>query len=108
MGTRYTSSGTRVEYCTYYYYSTNQSYGARGGHGIPAASTSAEGAGGGGGGFYGGTSNYPYGTLPDTFQDAGGCGGNSAYNSQLGANFSTSAGQRSGNGQAQITFAGQP
>ena len=102
-GTRYTSSLTTVEYSPYFYYSTSQSYGARGGHGIDA-STTAEGAGGGGGGYYGGTSNFAYETFPEEYQDAGGCGGNSAYNSNYGTNFSTTAGQQWGNGRAIITL----
>ena len=105
-GTRYTTSYTTVEYSTYFYYSTSQSYGARGGHGIDA-STTAEGAGGGGGGYYGGNANVAYGTFTTTYQDAGGCGGNSAYNSSLATNFSTTAGQQWGNGQARITFYAQ-
>ena len=104
-GTRYNGSGT-VEYSTYFYYSTSQSYGARGGHGIDA-NTTAEGAGGGGGGYYGGNANVAYGTFTTTYQDAGGCGGNSAYNSSLATNFSTTAGQQWGNGRATITFYAQ-
>lgn len=56
-------------------------------------------------GYYGGTSNYPYGSFPNEhYTIASGCGGNSAYNSSLGTNFSTTAGQQWGNGRARITL----
>ena len=105
LGTRHDGSATdhavRVNYTEQYYYSTSRSYGADGGNGF-AESWACEGAGGGGGGYYGGTSNYPNSTFTGACQDAGGCGGNSAYNGSLASNFSTTAGQREGNGQAQI------
>ncbi len=99
-GTRYTSE-VEVEYSDYFYYSTNQSFGADGGNGN-TGSCSAEGAGGGGGGYYGGTSNAAYDALSSAYQDAGGCGGSSAYNSNLATDFSTTAGQREGNGKVEI------
>ena len=99
-GTRYTSEA-EVEYSDYFYYSTTQSFGADGGNGS-TGSCSAEGAGGGGGGFYGGTSNAAYDALSSAYQDAGGCGGSSAYNSNLATDFSTTAGQREGNGKVEI------
>ena len=95
------SSDSQINYSDNFYYSTSQSYGANGGNGA-AFDWGCEGAGGGGGGYYGGTSNYPNGTFDVKQQDAGGCGGNSAYNSDLASNFSTTAGQRSGNGKAEI------
>ena len=91
-------------YSDHFYYSTNQSYGADGGNGNDGG-WNKEGAGGGGGGYYGGTASYPYSTFPtNVYANASGCGGNSAYNSSFGTNFSTTAGQREGNGQAQITL----
>ena len=94
---------SEVEYSQNFYYSLERSYGANGGNGC-AHSWACEGAGGGGGGYYGGTSNYPNGTLDGSLQDAGGCGGNSACNSSLASNFSTTAGQREGNGRAEIVL----
>jgi hypothetical protein len=67
---------------------------------------SAEGSGGGGGGYRGGNAY----SVPDivvvaipNFQSASGCGGSSASGSGV-TNFSTSAGQNTGNGRAKITF----
>ena len=103
-GTRCNGTNSYEEnYSENFYYSTSQSYGASGGNGS-SGGWAAEGAGGGGGGYYGGTSNYAYGTFDKELQDAGGCGGNSAYNSSFATNFSTTAGQREGDGQAQITL----
>lgn len=99
------TSDSQVYYSANFYYSLSQSYGANGGNGS-SGGWSAEGAGGGGGGYYGGTANVPNGTFTESNQDAGGCGGNSAYNSSFGNNFETDAGQREGNGQAVITFRG--
>ena len=95
-----------VTYSDYYYYDLNKSYGAVGGTGL-MVSTSAEGAGGGGGGYYGGAAYMSGSTFTVEFQDAGGCGGSSAYNSSLATSFSTTAGQQWGNGQARITFYAQ-
>ena len=103
-GTRCNGTNSYEEnYSDNFYYSTSQSYGANGGNGSTGG-WAAEGAGGGGGGYYGGTSNYAYGTFDAELQDAGGCGGNSAYNINFATNFSTTAGQREGNGQAQIVL----
>ena len=88
-------------YTENFYYSLSQSYGADGGNG-GLSGYSVVGAGGGGGGYYGGTSNYPYGTFDAFNQDAGGCGGNSACNSAFATAFNTASGQRQGNGMAKI------
>ena len=101
-GTRWDGS-SQSTYSDYYYYSTNQSCGANGGNSSIASQFDAEGAGGGGAGYYGGTANYPYGSFPNEhYTNASGCGGNSAYNSSLGSNFSTTAGEHWGNGMARI------
>lgn len=106
QGKKYGGSGNpTVAYSTYFYYDISKSYGASGGNGLDA-STSAEGAGGGGGGYYGGAAHMSGSTFTTTDQDAGGCGGNSAYNSSLGTNFSTTSGLQSGNGKAVITWYG--
>ena len=103
-GTRCNGTDSYQEnYSQTFYYSLERSYGANGGNGC-AHSWACEGAGGGGGGFYGGTSNFPNSIFDSGLQDAGGCGGNSAYNSSLASNFSTTAGQREGNGKAQIVL----
>ena len=103
LGTRYTGSNDEeYAYSDYFYYSIGQSFGADGGNGY-TGSWSAEGAGGGGGGYYGGTSFAPYGTFSGAqLEDASGCGGNSACNSSLASDFSTTAGQREGNGKVEI------
>ncbi|MBR6018300.1 MAG: InlB B-repeat-containing protein [Paludibacteraceae bacterium] len=103
-GTKIVSSDNYSTYSTYYYYSTDRSYGANGGNSVQVSNCDAEGAGGGGGGYYGGNaycanSNFPSGT---TFQNAAGCGGGSAYNSSLATDYSATAGLRSGNGKAEI------
>ena len=106
QGKKYGGSGNpTVAYSTYFYYDISKSYGASGGNGLDA-STSAEGAGGGGGGYYGGAAHMSGSTFTTTDQDAGGCGGNSAYNSSLGTNFCTTSGLQSGDGKAVITWYG--
>ena len=103
-GTRCNGTSSYQEnYSANFYYSPNRSYGANGGNGF-ADSWACEGSGGGGGGYYGGTANYPNGTLDSGLQDAGGCGGNSACNSAFATAFSTTAGQREGNGKAEIVL----
>lgn len=104
LGMRYDDElKAKVTYSANFYCSTSQSYGANGGNGC-AHSWACEGAGGGGGGYYGGTANVPNGDFSSACQDAGGCGGNSAYNSDFATEFSTIAGQREGNGKAQIVL----
>ena len=104
FGTYYTSTTPHSEehYSANWYYNASDSRGARGGNGLANASTSCEGAGGGGGGYLGGNANVAYSTFTTTYQDAGGSGGNSAYNDSFATSFHTDAGQKSGNGQAQI------
>ena len=103
-GTRCNGTDSYQEnYSANFYYSTDRSYGANGGNGF-AESWACEGSGGGGGGYYGGTANYPNGTFNSGLQDAGGCGGNSACNSAFATAFSTTAGQREGNGKVEIVL----
>ena len=90
-----------ADYTDHFYFSQDRSYGANGGNGV-GHSWACEGAGGGGGGYYGGTASAANSTFTEACQDAGGCGGNSAYNSSLAWNFSTESGQREGHGRAQI------
>ena len=106
LGTRCNgTSDSQFAYSANFYYNVGQSYGANGGNSVQAASWDAEGAGGGGGGYYGGTSYMPNGNFPaENCQDAGGCGGNSACNSAFATAFSTTAGQREGNGKAEIVL----
>ena len=101
LGSRHSGSN----YSDDFYYSTTQSVGANGGNGN-SGGWNGEGSGGGGGGYYGGTANYPYSTFPDEGYDnnASGCGGNSACNSDFATAFSTTAGQRKGNGMAEINL----
>ena len=101
LGSRHSGSN----YSDDFYFSTTQSVGANGGNGN-AGGWNGEGAGGGGGGYYGGTANHPYSTFPDEGYDnnASGCGGNSACNSAFATAFSTTAGQREGDGMAEINL----
>ncbi|MBR0065803.1 MAG: C10 family peptidase [Paludibacteraceae bacterium] len=85
-------------YAATWYWDTNYSYGKDGGTGI-SGPWAAEGSGGGGAGFYGGNAHADHTANMD---DSGGCGGSSAYNSNLATDFSTTAGQRKGNGRAKI------
>ncbi len=70
----------------------------QGGAAVNASSWTAGGAGGGGGGYYGGGAGSYCG-------DGGGGGGGSSYIGGVTAS-STTAGQRSGNGQITITWTG--
>ena len=103
IGNRAKSGGSQ-SYTDYYYHNTNCSYGRDGYMGLKG-DTSAEGSGGGGAGYCGGTSYLINPLWSDkNFRSASGCGGSSNYNSSYLSNFTTTAGQQSGNGKAKITF----
>ena len=103
IGNRAKSGGSQ-SYTDYYYYDTNCSYGRDGYMGLKG-DTSAEGSGGGGAGYCGGTTYLINPLWSDkNFRSASGCGGSSNYNSSYLSNFTTTAGQQSGNGKAKITF----
>ena len=81
------------------------SYGEHGGNG-ESGSGGGEGNGGGGGGYVGGNAKT---TTNDGYHSAtGGSGGSSAANktryNYVTGSFDTTAGERSGDGQAKITF----
>lgn len=88
-----------------WYISGVYSYGETGGNGGSGAG-GAEGNGGGGGGYYGGNAKT---TVNNSDGSAtGGSGGSSKANTTrynyVTDSFSTTAGERSGDGQAKITF----
>lgn len=88
-----------------WYITGEYSYGALGGDG-ESGSGGAEGNGGGGGGYVGG--NAKTSTNVGDHSATGGSGGSSAANktryNYVTGSFSTTAGERSGDGQAIITF----
>ena len=81
------------------------SYGEHGGNG-ESGSGGAEGNGGGGGGYVGGNAKTT--TNVGNHSATGGSGGSSAANetryNYVTGSFDTTAGERSGDGQAKITF----
>lgn len=88
-----------------WYIAEEYSYGALGGVGV-SGSGGAEGNGGGGGGYVGGNAKTT--NNEGDHSATGGSGGSSAANetryNYVTDSFSTTAGVRSGDGQAKITF----
>lgn len=101
----YPDSSVPSEALNPWYISGYYSYGETGGNGGTGAG-GAEGNGGGGGGYWGGNAKT---TVNNSDGSAtGGSGGSSAANdtryNYVTNSFSTTAGERSGDGQAKITF----